>query len=57
MQEEICRIPISATIRKVGGEMELVSAHWEEIPADVIAQFLIKKFGVTPIFGGGEDDC
>ena len=57
MQKEMCRIPISATIRKVGDEMELVSAHWEEIPADVIAQFLIKKFGVTPIFGGGEDDC
>lgn len=52
----ICHIPVSATIKKIDGKMQVVSAKWEDIPADVIARFLIKKFGITPIFGGENED-
>lgn len=56
MQDDnICKIPVSATIKKIDGKMQVTSAQWEYIPADVIAKFLIKKFGVTPIFGGDNE--
>lgn len=54
--DTMCLIPLSATIKKINGKMEIVSADWQEIPADVIARFLIKKFGITPIFGGENED-
>lgn len=55
--DTMCLIPLSATVKKINGEMKIVSADWQEIPADVIAHFLIKKFGITPIFGGENEDC
>ena len=54
--DTMCLIPLSATIKKINGKMEIVSADWQEMPADVIARFLIKKFGITPIFGGENED-
>lgn len=55
--ENICRVPVSATVKKINGEMQVVSAQWESIPADVIARLLIQKFGITPIFGGDDEVC
>lgn len=52
----MCRIPVSATYRIVNGEPVLVDAEYKDIPADVIARFLIQKFGMTPIFGGGDSE-
>lgn len=54
--DNMCKIPVNATFREVDGEMQMVQAEWAEIPADVIARFLIQKFGMTPIFGGDSDD-
>ena len=54
-KDNMCRIPVNATYRIVDGEPVLVDAEYKEIPADVIARFLIQKFGMTPI-GGGDSE-
>lgn len=57
--EATCRIPVRATytLYHDTGEMVLTSADYEDIPADVIARFLLEKFGYDAIFGGdGEAD-
>lgn len=48
MDDEMCRIPISATYRIIDGEPVMISADYRDIPADLIARFLIQKFGKTP---------
>lgn len=53
--DNMCKIPVNATFKEVDGKMQMVHADWTEIPADVIARFLIQKFGMTPIFGGDSD--
>jgi len=55
-KDNMCRIPVNATYRIVDGEPVLVDAEYKDIPADVIARFLIQKFGMTPIFGGGDSE-
>lgn len=55
MKEPACRIPLSATIVVEHGQAKMVSAEWADVPADLIARFLIEKFGADAIFGGGED--
>lgn len=42
----ICRIPVKATMQYVNGKMVMTDAVWADIPADVIARFLIEKFGL-----------
>lgn len=42
----MCRIPVKATMKRVNGEMTMISAVWADIPADAIARFLIEKFGL-----------
>ena len=42
----MCRIPVKATMQYVNGVMTMVDAVWADIPADVIARFLIEKFGL-----------
>ena len=42
----MCRIPIRATMQYVNGVMTMVNAEWADIPADMIARFLIEKFGL-----------
>ena len=42
----MCRIPITAKMQRVNGEMVMVSAEWADVPADLIARFLIEKFGL-----------
>lgn len=54
--KEICRIPVSATYAEINGEMVMVSAEYKDIPAEVIAKFLIEKFGASAIFGEGESE-
>ena len=45
-EKAMCRIPITAKMQRVNGEMVMVSAEWADIPADAIARFLIEKFGL-----------
>lgn len=45
-EKAMCRVPITATMQRVNGEMVMVSAQWANIPADAIARFLIEKFGL-----------
>lgn len=54
--DNICRIPVNATMKEIDGKMQMIDADWADIPADIIARFLIQKFGITPIFGGGDND-
>ena len=56
MQENICRIPVTATYRMINGKPVMIAAEWADIPADTIAQFLIQKFGVDAIFNGGNKE-
>lgn len=53
-KDNMCRIPIEATYQIVNGEPVLVKAEYRDIPADVIARFLIEKHGITPILKGSD---
>lgn len=55
-KENICRIPVSATMQIINGEPVMVVAEYAEIPADKIAAFLVKRFGAGAIFGGHNDE-
>ncbi|MCO7138147.1 hypothetical protein NIF40_11495 [[Clostridium] leptum] len=57
MDDDMCRIPISATYRIIDGEPVMISADYRDIPADLIARFLIQKFGKTPWKTGEVDEC
>lgn len=57
MDDDMCRIPIRATYRIVDGEPVLISADYRDIPADLIARFLIQKFGKTPWKKEEVDEC
>ena len=50
MNKNICKIPIRATY-KISDDSKplLISAEYADIPADVMARFFIKKFGITSI--------
>lgn len=51
-KEDMCRIPVEATYQIIDGEPVMVSAEWRDIPARKIAEFIIKKRGITPILEG-----
>jgi len=51
MPEAMCRIPLSAVITVQDGKAEIVSAEYQEVPADLVARFLVEKFGPAVIFG------
>lgn len=51
MPEAMCRIPLSAVITVEDGKAEIVSAEYQEVPADLVARFLVEKFGPAVIFG------
>lgn len=56
-QDTMCRnVPISATYRIIDGKPVEVSRVEADIPAKAIAKFLIHSFGITAIFGGGDND-
>lgn len=47
MTEELCRIPIRARFESVnGGRPVMVSAEYAEIPANAIAEYLLKNFDI-----------
>ena len=52
----MCRIPVQATMRKIGDDWEMVNAEWADIPADVIARFLLQHKGITPVLEGGDNN-
>lgn len=49
---DTCKIPVTATFNIINGKAVMVSATYEEIPADAIARFLVERCGVDAIFGG-----
>lgn len=51
MLQAMCRIPLSAVITVEDGKAEIVSAEYQEVPADLVARFLVEKFGPAVIFG------
>ena len=53
-KDNICRIPVSATMQIINGEPVMVAAEYADIPAEKIAAFLVERFGVGAIFGEGE---
>lgn len=52
--QAVCKVPLSAVIAVEDGKAEIVSAEYEEISADLVARFLLEKFGPAVIFGEGE---
>ena len=38
------KVPVRATYEKINGEMVQVAAEYAEIPAEVIAEYLIKNY-------------
>lgn len=56
--DNLCKIPVSATFTVYKGSEKpvMTAAEWVDVPADVIAKFLIEKFGADAIFNGGEGD-
>jgi hypothetical protein len=55
-ENTMCSIPISATFRIIDGVPIMISADYRDIPADAIARYLIEKVGITPIYGGGDNE-
>lgn len=53
-KNNMCRIPVSATMQIINGEAVMVAAEYEEIPAEKIAAFLMERFGAGQIFGSDE---
>ena len=45
----MCRVPVKATYRIIDGAPVMVSAEWADIPAEVIAEMIIRSFGRDPI--------
>lgn len=54
-ENNVCRIPVNATMQIINGEAVMIDAEYADIPADKIAEFLIKSFGVDAIFRGEEN--
>lgn len=59
MADGMCRIPVVGRMEKdENGEWFLnkEKSEWADIPATVIAEFLIQKFGYDAIFNGGKKE-
>lgn len=50
MNNAMCRVPLSAVITVEDGKAEIISAEYEDVPADLVARFLIERFGPAAIF-------
>lgn len=55
-ENNVCRIPVNATMQKINGEYVMVAAEYADIPAEKIAAFLVERVGTSAIFGGEEND-
>ncbi len=49
MQENICRIPVTATFSIINGKAVMVAAEYADIPAEEIARFLVERCGIDAI--------
>ena len=56
MQNTTCKIPVRATYTIVNGEPVMTTAEYADMPADLIAKFLVDKLGTDVIFGEGVED-
>ena len=58
MEDNLCRIPVTATFTYYKGSDKpiMTAAEWVDVPADIIAKFLIDRLGVDAIFNGGDSD-
>lgn len=56
VKENICRVPVAATMQIINGEPTMIAAEYADIPADKIAAFLVERFGAGAIFGGHNDE-
>ncbi|MGN1134194.1 MAG: hypothetical protein ACI4RN_07055 [Oscillospiraceae bacterium] len=54
--KDVCRIPVKATYKVIDDEVVMTDAEYEDIPADVIARFLLKHSGISAILEGGDND-
>ena len=53
MSDNLCRIPIRARfVCADNGKPVMVSAEYADIPAPVIAEYLVKNFGLESMRGG-----
>lgn len=53
---ETIKIPVSATHTIEDGQIKQVSAEYMDCTADLIARFLLERFGVDAMKGGKGDD-
>ncbi len=44
-QDNICHVPVTATIKIIDGKAVMVSAEYADIPAEEIAAYLIEHRG------------
>lgn len=49
---DICKIPVRATYTVINGKPVMTSAEYADIPASLIAAYLVNKLGVDAIFSG-----
>lgn len=50
---DICKIPIRATYSVINGKLVMTAAEYADVPADLIAKFLVDKLGTSAIFSEG----
>lgn len=55
-KDNMCRVPVNATVKEVDGKMEVVQADWADISAYDIAGYILKKVGITAVLGGGDSE-
>ena len=53
MEDNICKVPVTATFTIIDGRPVMTAAEYAEISADAIARFLVDKLGVDAIFDEG----
>ena len=49
MQENICRIPVTATFSIINGKAVMTAAEYADIPAADIARYLVERCGIDAI--------
>lgn len=50
-KDNICRIPVSATMQIIDGKAVMVAAEYADIPAEDIARFIVERMGVSAVPG------
>lgn len=51
----MCHIPVCAHFKVINGKAVMIDAEYENIPAELIAQFLLQKTGGEIPQGGGQN--